>query len=282
MSMTPAPDETASATFVEKLDPRRAGRVAEALAIIKAAESQGVLLRLIGGLAVRMHCQQVRLCERDYSDIDLVGRRAQASEIGTLMADLGYTENADVRFATRVRQLQFYKVGDDDRQRDHYFAHPDEHVDVFLDTFRMDHHIDLSDRLQIEQTTISVSDALLSKLQIHRLNEKDLHDIVTLLRELPLGEEDVPGVINVGYIAELCAEDWGLHHDVVASLESLRAARPEFPDVDDEQWQQVDAARKTLAAALEAAPKSARWRLRAKIGERKPWYDSLEEQGDGD
>jgi hypothetical protein len=32
-----------------------------------------------------------------------------------------------------------------------------------------------------------------------------------------------------------------------------------------------------LAARIEAAPKSRRWRMRAKIGERKRWYELPEE-----
>jgi hypothetical protein len=30
--------------------------------------------------------------------------------------------------------------------------------------------------------------------------------------------------------------------------------------------------------ALEDAPKSRRWRRRAKVGERRPWYNDVEEQ----
>ena len=35
----------------------------------------------------------------------------------------------------------------------------------------------------------------------------------------------------------------------------------------------------TLRAALDAAPKSARWRLRARVGDRVPWYNEPEEVG---
>ena len=34
-----------------------------------------------------------------------------------------------------------------------------------------------------------------------------------------------------------------------------------------------------LTAALEAAPKSVRWRVRARVGTRVRWYDEVEEQG---
>ena len=97
-------------------------------------------------------------------------------------------------------------------------AHSDDHVDVFLDHFRMDHHIDLARRLQIEPYTISLSDLLLTKLQIFRLNEKDLRDIVTLLADVEVSDEDAPGTIDGSYIGRLCADDWGLFYDVVTNL----------------------------------------------------------------
>ena len=41
--------------------------------IVDAARSEGLTLRLLGGLAVREHCRDAELCERDYSDLDMVG-----------------------------------------------------------------------------------------------------------------------------------------------------------------------------------------------------------------
>ena len=99
--------------------------------------------------------------------------------------------------------------------------HPDDHVDVFLDTFRMDHDIALARRLEIEPYTVSLSDLLLTKLQIFRLNDKDLRDIVTLLADAEVGEQDGPGVIDGRYIGELCADDWGLFYDVTRNLQRV-------------------------------------------------------------
>jgi hypothetical protein len=35
-----------------------------------------------------------------------------------------------------------------------------------------------------------------------------------------------------------------------------------------------------LRRALEAAPKSVRWKLRARVGERRQWHNDVEEQDD--
>ena len=95
-----------------------------------------------------------------------------------------------------------------------YAVHAEDHVDVFLDVFHMDHRVDLRDRLAIEPYTVSASDLLLTKLQVFRSEDRDLHDIVTLLKDDELAGEDAPGALNVAYLAGLCARDWGLYYDV--------------------------------------------------------------------
>ena len=44
----------------------------EARQLIDAARSESLTLRLLGGLGVREHCRTFELCERDYSDLDMV------------------------------------------------------------------------------------------------------------------------------------------------------------------------------------------------------------------
>jgi len=259
----------------------RRDMLAEALDIVDAARERGVVLRLFGGLAVRTHCGEVDFCERDYSDIDIVGRRGQAKEIGALFEDLGYRENHEVRFATQNRQLQFYRECTHPDATHHYFIHPDDHVDVFLDTFRMEHDVALAERLEIERYTISLSDVLLTKLQIPGMAPKDLQDVVALLKDVPLGDESREGVIDVSLVARLCAADWGLHHDVVASLEQTRGSLDEH-DLDAGQRRRVAAAVESLLAAIEEAPKTRSWKRRARAGERKPWATLVEEQDGAD
>lgn len=255
----------------------RRDMLAEAFEIIDTARERHVTLRLFGGLAVRTHCRALDFCERDYSDIDVVGRRREAAEIGRLFADLGFRENPSVRFATHNRQLQFFRECRHPDSTYHYFIHPDDHVDVFLDSFRMDHDVPLGDRLELEPYTISLTDVLLTKLQVTNVDEKDLQDIVTLLKDVPLGERDEPGVINVRHIAGLCAEDWGLHHDVVAALDKTLAALA-GQDLDAGRRDRVRGAAESLLAVVDQAPKSRKWRRRARVGERKPWSNLVEGQ----
>jgi hypothetical protein len=253
----------------------------EARRIVDAGNARGVALRMLGGLAVREHCRELPFCERDYSDIDLVGRRRDYGDIAALFRTLGYDENHNVRFATRGRQLQFYRKCDHPDASLHYFIHPDDHVDVFLDTFRMDHDIPLADRLEIERYTLSATDVLLTKLQVNRLTEKDVRDTIVLLKDVPLGDGDGHRVINVAHIARLTADDWGLYHDVTRSLAAASNALTAY-ETSDLDRETVAAAIARLTAGIEAEPKSRSWRRRSRVAERKPWSNPVEEQEDED
>ncbi len=52
---------------------------------------------------------------------------------------------------------------------------------MFVGTFRMCHTIFLSDRLDVDPTTIPPAELLLTKLQVFELNEKDVRDTLLLL-----------------------------------------------------------------------------------------------------
>ena len=252
------------------------GMLDEGRRLVDAARSEGLTLRLLGGLAVREHCRTHELCERDYSDLDMVGHAKQTRALVALFARFGYAENFEVATATANAELQFVRPCAH-AVRQGTAAHPDDHIDVYLDTFRMDHDIALARRLEIEPYTVSVSDLLLSKLQIFKLDEKDRRDLVTLLGDVEVGEEDAPGLINGRYIGRLCGDDWGLFYDVTTNLARVADDATAFA-LDEAQVARVRSGVARLIAAIDAAPKSVRWRLRARVGTRKTWHSALDGQ----
>jgi hypothetical protein len=255
----------------------RSDMFTEAIRIIDTARGRGVTLRLIGGLAVRKHCTEIDFCDRDYGDIDMVGLRAQMKGLVQVFQSLGYRENMHVANATGARQLQFYRECTHRDAASHYFIHPDDHVDVFMNTFKMDHDIDLRKRLHIDEYTISVSDLLISKLQIAKINEKDIRDILTIFMDTELGDTDVGNRINVRYIARLCAGDWGLTQDVLQNLERCDQA-PGGYGMDGEQERRVRLSLADVRQAVKSVPKSPIWKLRALFGKRLPWHREVEGQ----
>ena len=235
----------------------------EAERILERAKESGVVLKLVGGWAIQIHCTEHDFCDREHPDMDFVGLRSQYQQIVRLMEDTGYHENKNMTLATSVSRLLFEKPGDS------------EHIDVFLDFIDIEHFIDLKDRLEIEDDTVSVSDLFLIKTTISRLNEKDLRDIVTMVKDLHVGTDDSRGTINVCYIAELCSKRWGLYHDVLAALKKTLGllSRYDFPEPVEKV---VRERLGSIVEAIESAPKSLSWRLRALAGERLAWRRPVE------
>ncbi len=267
--------------------------MAEAHAIIDAGTRQDVVLRLTGGLAVRHYAIDLEFAEREYSDIDLIGLKRQVVAVGEVFRGLGYVENRHVAMATGNGQLQFFLPGvapasapgaGSRAARDGLPVYaeipPSDHIDVFLDAMRMDHQVDFRDRLAINTYAIDPADLFLSKLQIVHLNEKDVHDIVTLVKDVYVDFQPHPGVLDLHHVAEVCAADWGLYIDVMNNVDTV------VEHVADYDLSPRDAARvrRTLELAqdmMTEQAKTLRWRLRARIGKRVRWYEEVEEQFGG-
>ena len=262
---------------IETLLLSRVEMAAEGRRIVDAARERGLTLRLIGGLAVRDHCEELTFCSRDHSDLDMVGLTREASGLVSLFEALGYRERLQVREATRLRQAQFGRPCAHVNVDGAYAVHAEDHVDVFLDVFRMDHRLDFHERLAIEPYTVSAADLLLTKLQMFNAEGHDLRDVVTLLKDDELAAQDAPGTVNVDYVAEVCARDWGLYYDVTRNLQRCAESLASY-GLERHEEERVRAALARLTQEIEEAPKSRSWRWRAKIGTRRRWHELVEEQ----
>jgi tellurite resistance protein len=134
----------------------------------------------------------------------------------------------------------------------------------------------LEDRLEIDTLTLPLAELLLGKLQIVKINDKDLVDMIALLLEHRLGEGD-EDAINVARVAALCAEDWGLWRTTTMNLEKLERFAESHAKLDQDQKARLAASIEALRRRLDAEPKPLAWRMRARIGERVKWYNDVEE-----
>ena len=136
--------------------------------------------------------------------------------------------------------------------------------------------LDFASRLEFEPLTLTAADLLLAKLQVAEVNHKDLTDAAMLLIDHEPGDADGAGRLNAAYMSEVCAADWGLFTTAGDNLDALDRLAPELGLSVGESAALVE---RTAAVRerLEAAPKSRAWRLRAKIGRRKRWYETPEE-----
>ncbi len=237
----------------------------EAKRVIDAARGQGVHLRLIGGLAVKLHCPSAehRELSRTYGDVDCVGYRSQREEISRLLEDLGYEPNRRFNTLQGHRRLLFDnpQLGFD--------------VDVFLDVFPMCHQLNFLHRLELDEYTVPVADLFLSKLQVVELNEKDVKDTYALVEDHEIGETDDREVIDSRRIARLCGDDWGWYKTITMNIEKVVALADDY--LEGEEKELVTGRLRRLHQIIEQAPKSMKWKMRARVGEKVRWYDLPED-----
>jgi hypothetical protein len=246
----------------------------EALDLVEQARADGVEVRLVGGLAVLALCTAGDACRSEHRDLDLVAPRPAATRLLGTFARLGYEENRHVRLASAGALLQVYRPCAHAGLRGP--LHADDRVDVYLDAFRLHHTIRLRRRLRREPFTLAPSDVLLAKLLRTHMSDIDVRDVATLLRDVEISEEETPGTIGLLYLARAGAREWGLYRDVTTNLERV-TAESERLGLGDGEAERVRAAAARILAAMAAVGKGPRWRLRALIGERLPWYDAVDE-----
>lgn len=251
--------------YVARLTEILSDIVAEARRLLDRAAEANVGVRLLGGVAVCVHAprQLPATLSRTYGDLDFVAPRSDRKSVGRFFVDAGYAPHTSFNALNGKERLIFFDEPHD-RQ-----------VDVFIGMFRMCHEIPLDDRLQVDAATIPLAELVLTKLQVIELNEKDIRDAVALVHEHPVAEHD-DDAINAGRVAELCGEDWGLWRTISANLQTCLEHVDEYDLSAVEREQAADRLR-ALADRIEAEPKSRTWRLRAKIGDRKRWYELPEE-----
>jgi hypothetical protein len=153
----------------------------------------------------------------------------------------------------------------------------DRQVDVFVGAFSMCHKIQLDERLTVDPISIPLAELLLTKLQVVELNEKDIRDTLALLHDHPVGDTD-GDVLNGARVAELCAVDWGLWRTITQNLNVCRAFADSY-DVPDRAI--LDERLDELLERIDREPKARGWKLRARIGDRKRWYELPEEVAGG-
>lgn len=248
--------------------------LAEALRIIRMADGAGLQVRLMGGLSFHAKCPEwTARIDRERRDIDLATRSRDRKAFQELMAGIGYT--GDKQYNALYGHKQLYFV-------DTLRGRP---VDVLIDRMEMCHRFEFADRLTADSPTVPLAEMLLSKLQIARINRKDILDALALLCEYPLGHTD-DGAINVDRILAYTSADWGWWRTLTGNLDKMRLlfnteiqpgeldfGRPPRFDVVEQAT--------ALRRAVDEAPKSMKWKMRSQVGERVQWFEEPEEVGHG-
>ena len=142
---------------------RTAFLINESQAIINKSEQKGIVLRLFGSVAVRIHCPQYSYLldqlNRIPNDIDFIGLNSDSNSIKNYFLDLNFVIDKYVLMISDGKRLLFNN---------------DIKAEVVLDKLDYCHTIDLRNRIRFDYPTIPLADLLLSKLQIIKINKKDI------------------------------------------------------------------------------------------------------------
>jgi hypothetical protein len=245
----------------------------ETNSLVAAADEEGLTLRAVGSTGIRMHCSAAAAAmdgsQRGPKDIDLIALSRQRKKLRRLLEARGYELDRDVLIAMEGARFCCTHTG------------TGIDLDVFFDSLKFCHKIDLSDRMTRLPTTIPVEDLLLQKLQVHELTDSDILDAGILLAVHEVGEGSSESEqIDAGYVSSLLARDWGFHRTATENLEKIEKAATggRLAGFDGDALQRLASRAATLRKAIEEAPKSRSWRLRARVGDRMKWWDDVNER----
>jgi len=260
--------------------------IREAEKLVEEASSREVVLRILGAAAVYIHSRHDpeaievyrrvgRFVEGSlFTDLDLAAYSKQRKEVMEFFEKI-----KGFKFDPLMRGLYGYK-------RLIYF-HPEGlyHVDVFFDKLEFNHDVVWGDRpgkgrLELDYPTIDLADIVLEKLQITKINPKDLVDLAVLFKAHEVCEKREKECIDGGYIASILSDDWGFWYDATNNLAKLKdfvqkqVAEGRIPQ---NTASTIIARVDKLLHIVESTPKTKNWIKRSKIGTSKPWYREVEE-----
>jgi len=264
--------------------------IRESESIVDEAKSKGLTMRILGGLAIAMHCQNESnfaknlnrtgtgvVTGQEYSDIDFVAYRKQRDKVKELFNNIGYVKRrATLSSAASERQIYYHPKG--------WF-----YVDVFFDQLLVANHpIDFRGRLELDYPTITATDMLLEKVQMwEAFGVKDLKDCLLLLRAHDIKENCEKEAVDTSYVAKLLAQDWGFWYTLTTNLQNIKRFVSELnklgPEVQidpalisEKERSDINEKIDALLKRIESEPKSFGWKMRAKVGTKKQWYCHVE------
>jgi len=247
----------------------------EAQKIVEEGAKQGLILRALGGVGIRLHSlEHVDFAKRlgrlgpgvqEFTDLDFMVYRRQRDQMTGFFESLGYVKRrATLSTAASERQIYFHPKG-------WFFA------DVFFDKLLVANHpLDFRSRLELDGPTVPLANLFLEKLQIVNFSGKDLKDTLTLLVAHGIGIKDEKEIINAKYVAALLSKDWGFWYTVTINLNRIRHKVAKMNALTSREKESITTRVKEMLDYIEKEPKSAGWKLRSVVGAKKRWYQPVE------
>lgn len=243
----------------------------EGLRIAAVAKEQGIILRIMGAGAVRIHCHNnaaIHKSFRKLTDVDYMAYWKQEDKVDKFLKSLGYEPQKShvtpFMFITRRIYRDATGAGRS-------------YIDVFFDKLEMNHTVDFKGKLELDYPTIPLTELLLQKAQIVFINEKDIKDIIILFLEHEASDKDEKETFNGKRIAKLLSKDWGFWHTFTANLDKAKKFLEKYDVITNKQKQLVAQRIDKLREMIDKKRKSFGWRVRSGVGTKKIWYNPVEE-----
>ena len=244
--------------------------------LVEEASKRKIPLRLLGGVAIRIHCNQhldfakklERLGEgqQEYTDLDFMSlMKYRKHEMQDFFSEMGYDKRpTTMSMAATQRHIYFHPKG--------WF-----YCDVFYDKLlAANHPLDFKDRLELDSPTITPTDLLLEKVQIVFPDQKDVKDMMLLLHAHETALQEENDRINAKFIANKLASDWGFWYTVTTNLKGLKEHVVAAENLTGPEKQDLSSKIDALLKTIDGEPKSAGWRMRSAVGTKRTWYNPVE------
>jgi len=254
--------------------------------IVDKAKENGVVLRILGALSVYIHTEDDDIRKLFYT----LERLGEGKPLFTDLDTVAYSKQQPMVKKFFENTLKFKPnlyVNTLFAFKRNIFEHPDSAfaVDVFYDRLEYSHNVEFGNapsrgRLEIDYPTITLADIVLEKLQIHKINKKDIVDLIILLLQHDLYDGVKVQTIDYSYISKVLSDDWGFYYDAKSNLDKVKTFASTFKDegkLDENSLRTVSERVEALIKAIENTPKTRNFQNRAKKGTSIPWYNDVEE-----
>lgn len=238
--------------------------------LIDEANRRAIRLRAVGGVGVWMSLPEPLRVAYDAArerpkDLDLVTTEGTDSDLLIdLFRGFGYVPDQRLIDWHGDRRHQYFELDDS--------GEPVLDIDVFVGPPPACHSFKLLDSsFEENDYSLARTELLLQKIQVNEPSSRDVVDAAFLLIA---DREGSVTPIDRTRIVQILAKDWGFYHSAELNLDRIAEITPQF---DHELREPLEAALATLRDEMEAEPKGLKWKARAKVGERKQWYEDVEE-----
>ncbi|MGC9193608.1 MAG: hypothetical protein ACP5FQ_06890 [Thermoplasmata archaeon] len=253
----------------------------EAINLVNIFEQNGLKLRILGGVAAYIKAKDnnesmniLKSLKRFgdgkplFTDLDFIGYKKESSKISKKFEELGFNPDKVINGFFGDKRLIFY--------------HPKGlfQIDIFLDNLEFSHSVYFSNRLELCSPTITVTDLVLEKLQIHQINHKDLVDLILVFHSHDVVNKFEREKIDGSYISKILSDDWGFWYDATSNLKKvLDLLNLEFSKgtIPKGNYEKTISRINYLLSLIDSEPKTKKWLKRSKKGIDKPWYNEVEE-----